>query len=261
MELAHREGVLTSASLMVGEAAAADAVDRARRLPDLKVGLHVALADATPVLPPDRISMLVDRTGRFPKNMLLAGFRFYFRRDVRNQLAAEIRAQFEAFAATGLPLDHVNGHKHIQLHPTVAQLILSIGREFGLRAMRVPSEPEGPIAATSTAASFGARMIRLWSRELRRRLRLQGVKTSDQMFGLAWSGALTEGRLLSLLTELPPGTSEIYFHPATTRSAKLAEAMPDYHHEEELAALLSPAVRRLLDELRIERISYSDLAA
>ena len=42
---------------------------------------------------------------------------------LRAQLRAEIEAQFAAFEATGLALDHVNAHKHFHLHPTIAGLL------------------------------------------------------------------------------------------------------------------------------------------
>ena len=70
VEIAHRDGILTAASLMVAGAAAADAVVRARRLPMLGVGLHVVLVDGEPVLPPEQIPALVGPDGRFRTDML-----------------------------------------------------------------------------------------------------------------------------------------------------------------------------------------------
>ena len=119
VERAHREGVLTAASLMMGEAHVAEAVAVARRNPRLRVGLHLVLTEGRAVLPPTRIPDLVDAQGRFPDDaMARDGVRFFFLPRVRRQLAAEIRAQFEAFKATGLQLDHVNAHRHFHLHPT-----------------------------------------------------------------------------------------------------------------------------------------------
>src|SRR5262249_30423539 len=141
VEAGHRDGVLTRASLMGGGPATDDAVARARALPTLRVGLHVVLVDGRPVLPPDAVPGLVGSDGRFLDDMARAGVNFFFRPAVRRQLAAEIRAQFERFAATGLPLDHANAHRHFHLHPTVAGLIARIGRDFGLAAVRLPREP------------------------------------------------------------------------------------------------------------------------
>src|SRR5215475_2807102 len=150
---ASRAGVLTAASLMVGAPAAADAVRRARELPQLRVGLHLVLADGFAVLPRQQIPDLVDAQGRFGDGMWLDGVRYFALPRLRRQLEAEIRAQFIAFARTGLVLDHVNAHKHFHLHPTVLELILSIGSEFGAFAVRVPREPLWFAGRTAGAGS------------------------------------------------------------------------------------------------------------
>jgi len=247
---------------MVAEPAAADAVERAHRLPDLKIGLHVTLVEGTPISAPETIPDLVDSEGRFPSDMLKAGFRFFFKPDIRRQLAREIRAQFEAFAATGLPLDHANTHKHIHLHPTVARLIVEIGRDFGLRAVRVPAEPRVTgDGLEALGAGAGALALRLWTRQLRWSLRRAGMRVNDHAFGIAWSGAMTEARILDLLPRLPDGVSELYFHPATHLTPRLARTMPTYRHADELNALLSRRVQRSIDHLGIRRTSFSALGA
>ncbi len=246
IERAHREGVLTHASLMVAGAAAADAVRRARRMPGLRVGLHLVVIEGPAVLPHAEIPALVDAQGRFPAEQFRLGLRYFFLPSVRRQLAAEIRAQFAAFAATGLALAHADAHKHMHLHPVVGRLMLRIGREFGLRRIRVPAEPPGVIAACGTSPGLGGRALYRWSSLLRRQARTAGVGTPDAVFGLAWSGHMTETRLLRLLPKLPGGECEIYFHPAARRDAAIAALMPTYEHEAELAALLSPRVREAL---------------
>jgi len=83
----------------------------------------------------------VNSQGFFRTDMAHMGVDMFLRPKVRRQLAAEIAAQFEAFRASGLRLDHVNAHKHFHLHPTVAGQIIEIGRRFGMSAARVPMEP------------------------------------------------------------------------------------------------------------------------
>ncbi|SAL63609.1 hopanoid biosynthesis associated protein HpnK [Caballeronia cordobensis] len=227
---AHREGVLTCASLMVGAPAARDAVEVARARPRLRVGLHIVLADGHAVLPPARIPALVDENGRFADRMVRDGFRFFFLPDVRRQLAREIRAQFEAFAATGLALDHVNTHKHFHLHPTVLSLILDIGRDFGMRAMRLPFDSGAPLA------------LRPWIALMRARLARAGIAHNDRVFGMMASGAMDTAAILRALAHLPPGVTEIYCHPATHADAPITASMRDYRHADELDALLSPRV-------------------
>jgi len=243
---------------MVGAPAAADAVVRARCLPDLRVGLHLVLVDAHPTLPRTEIPGLVRRDGRFDPNMGRAGVRFFALPQVRRQLAMEIRAQFEVFRATGLLLDHVNAHKHMHLHPTVARMIIEIGRDYGITAVRVPFEPVEPLHAAFPEEHHSVPFYRPWIEYLRRRLQNAGLFVNDSLFGLAWTGRMVEDRLLRLLPQLPPGVSEIYFHPATVRSPALRATMPGYRHEEELAALLSPAAKTLVAKLGIRVGGYSD---
>jgi chitin disaccharide deacetylase len=246
VEQAHRDGILAAASLMVAGPAAADAVRRARALPNLRVGLHLVAIEGPAVLPPADISSLVDAEGQFPSDQFRLGVRYAFSRAIRRQLAAEIGAQFAAFAATGLALDHANAHKHMHLHPIVGRLILDIGRDFGLPAIRIPAEPPDVLRRCGTRVGPAAWALYRWSALLRRQARAVGVAVNDHCFGLAWSGHMTADRVRRLVQVLPDGLSEIYFHPAVRRDALLRRLMPDYEHEAELAALLD---RELLSEL------------
>jgi chitin disaccharide deacetylase len=241
VEQAHTKGVLTAASLMVGGGAVEDAVERARRLASLRVGLHVVLVEGRPVLPPEAVPELVDSTGGFRRDMVACAVDIFFRPSARRQLAAEVEAQFEAYRATGLALDHVNTHKHFHLHPTIAGTILKVGRRFGMKAMRVPTEPRAILARAEPDAAFGpAYVTGPWSELVRRRLRRAGVATADHVFGLRWSGALTPARLEALLRHLPDGLSEIYLHPAV--HGGFEGAADGYRYAEEFAALTDPGV-------------------
>jgi len=202
------------------------------------------------VLPPDRIPALVDHTGRFPSDQFGIGVRYFFRAGVRRQLAAEIRAQFQAFAETGLTLDHANAHKHMHLHPTVGRMLLSIGRDFRLPAIRVPAEPPLTMAQCGTGVGSGDRALYAWTALLRRQARAAGVATNDHCFGLAWSGHMTADRVRVLLRNLPEGHSEIYFHPATGKNASLSRLMPDYEHEAEFQALMDHGLRPAVASIR-----------
>ncbi len=241
VEQAHHDGVLTHASLMVAGPAAADAIARAKRMPGLDVGLHLVAVEGPAVLPAADIPDLVDRQGWFPSHQFRLGLQYAFSPKVRSQLAREVAAQFDAFAATGLALSHADAHKHMHLHPYVASLLLRHGARHGLRRVRVPQEPD----LAGERSTIGARALRTWAGSLRRRVQAAGMVAPPAVFGLTWSGHLTEARVLRLLDVAPPG-AELYFHPGTHRDALLRRLMPDYEHEAELAALLSPAVRAAL---------------
>jgi len=260
VEIGHRTGVLTATSLMVTGPAAADAVERARRTQSLRVGLHLVLVDGRPASPPSAIPDLVGPDGQFRNDMAKVGAEIFLRPKVRRQLALEIAAQFEAFLATGLPLDHVNAHKHFHLHPTISGIIIEIGRRFGMRAARVPAEPRGVLALVEPGMNAQADYFLLpWLAILRSRFGRAGLLVPQNVFGLAWSGAMTAARLAALLRCLPQGLNEVYLHPAT--SDRFDGAVSGYRHAEEFAALTAPDVIAAARGTRARLGGYSDFDA
>lgn len=263
IEQAHQNGILTTASLMVGAAAAPDAVERAKRMPSLKVGLHVVLVCGRPLLPAGHIPDLVDDQGNFSTQLARAGINFFFRSRVRRQLEAEIRAQFAAFRNTGLTLDHVNAHNHMHVHPTVLSLILRVGREYDVRAVRLPREP----FLSSWRAARNALPLRLahslllnpWMSLMKWQLKKARVAHNDYIFGMNDTGQMTEQRVLALLAHLPHGVSEMYFHPALSKWDGMDPGMAGYACEAEFQALTSPAIASALRQYDIQKVSFSDL--
>jgi chitin disaccharide deacetylase len=258
VEQAHREGILTAASLMVGAAAAADAVRRARELPNLRVGLHLVLADGLATLEPGLIPGLADGAGHMDGDMFRRGVRYFAMPSVRRQLEAEIRAQFGAFVRTGLVLDHVNVHKHFHLHPSILAMLLRVGRDYGVAAVRVPDEPLWfATASAGMGAGVTGMLIQPWVSLVKRRLRRAGVFHNDHVFGIAASGAMNEATLLNIIARLPDGVTEIYLHPAATSGA-IAASMSDYRHADELAALMSPRVLAAIADAGVPRGGFRD---
>jgi len=265
VESAHRAGAVSAASLMMGQPATADAVARARRLPALRVGLHLAISCAAPVLPAALLPDLVDASGRLPTRLVALGLRLATSAPLRAQVRAEMRAQFEAFAATGLALDHANVHQHLHMHPFVLRELLRIGRDHGLRAVRIPHEPlalarrvrasRGEARPLAAAAWFAGTA---W---MRARVRRAGLCGTDTIFGLRSSGRMDEASLLEALEELPAGVHEIYLHPAVRSGEAERAAGVGALAPRELAALLSPRVRMRLRELAPWMGGYADAFA
>ena len=251
VEDAYRNGILTCASLMVAGSAAYDAVERAKRMPSLRVGLHLTLLEGNPVLPPSEIPELLGTDGQFRTDMKRLSLATFTRPSVRQQMSAEIAAQFEAFRTTGLPLDHVNAHKHFHLHPTIAGLILRVGRSYGVRGLRVPYEPRNVLrrAAPGETVDFALDTLP-WSILLRKRAHRAGMLVPDCVFGLRWSGAMTRARLSGLIEHLPDGLSEIYLHPATSPYTGSASG---YCYGAELDALCDEGIRAQVQRLSIRR--------
>ena len=248
---AHREGILTTASLMVNEPGFAEAVSLARENPRLGVGLHLTLLQGHAALPPEKIPGLVNACGEFSPRPVGVGLRYFFDRRLRAPLRAEIRAQFEKFHATGLPLDHVNGHLHLHLHPVVFALLMEDAAALGIRHLRLTRD----CFARSRRMARGRWLYRashtviyeLLSRRAREPLRRRGIRHAQITFGLLQTAQVEEAYVLQLLPALPAGDSELYSHPSLT------EAQPEFD------ALISPRVRDRVRELGIRLIRYQDL--
>jgi hopanoid biosynthesis associated protein HpnK len=249
---AHREGILTTASLMVNEAAGNEAVALARENPKLGVGLHLTLLCGKSTLPPERIPGLVNAQGEFGNRPIDVGMSYFFKRDLREQLRAEIHAQFEKFRATGLPLDHVNGHLHLHLHPTVFRILMEDAAPLGIRHLRLTRDCLSRSRRMTRGHWFyrhsHAAIFEWLSRRARRPLQQRGIRHAQITFGLLQNARVDEEYILKLLPELPPGDSELYSHPSLDK----------FKHE--FNALVSPRVKERAGKLGIELIRYQDLA-
>jgi chitin disaccharide deacetylase len=248
---AHQEGILTSASLMVNEPACAGAVALAKENPKLGVGLHLTLLMGHSALPPEKIPGLVNNRGEFSNDPVSGGVKYFFNRGLREQLRAEIHAQFARFHATGLPLDHVNGHLHLHLHPVVFGILMEDAEQLGIRHLRLTRD----CFARSQRMTRGRWFYRVahafihdrLSKRVREPLRQRGIKHAQITFGLLQDSHVDEQYVLKLLPELPPGDSELYSHPSLDK----------FKHE--FDALVSPRVKEQIKQLGIELIRYQDL--
>ena len=248
---AHRDGILTTASLMVTGDAAAEAVELARQNPRLGVGLHLTLLMGRAALPPEQVPGLVDASGNFSDNPVKVGVNYFFRPELEKQIEAEMDAQFALFRRTGLELDHVNGHLHLHLHPVVFRLLMKHSTRWGVKRIRLTRDafwlnariaPGEWLYRTSHAVIFHA--LSLWARgEVVKR----GLKHTPWVFGLLQNGRVDEAYILKLLSELPPGDAELFSHPGIDEFPR------------EAAALVSPAVKAAVQSLGIELIRYQDL--
>jgi len=248
---AHREGILTTASLMVNAPAFGEAVAMAQENPRLGVGLHLTLVCGHSALPPGTIPGLVNAQGRFTNDSGVAGLSYYFNRRLREQLRREIHAQFEKFRATNLRLDHLNGHLHLHLHPVVFSLLMEDGAQLGFESVRLTWDP---LALNLRLASgrLGYRamhaLIFKWlCARARPVLEQRGFRHTKAVFGLLQNGRVDEAYVSRLLSNLPGGDSELYSHPS----------LDDFKHE--FDALTSPRVRAQLAGLGIKLIRYQDL--
>lgn len=248
---AHREGILTTASLMANEEGFQEAVALARESPQLGVGLHLTLLCGHSALPSERIPGLVDAQQRFSNKPARAGFRYFAQGNLRQQLRAEIGAQFERFRSTGLTLDHVNGHLHLHLHPVVFPILMEHAAQWNITHLRLTRDPFW-LNVKLARGRWVYRILHaiihhLLAGRARPTLRRRGIKHTQTVFGLLQSERVDEEYIARLLPNLPTGDSELYSHPS------LDQFKPEFD------ALISPRVRALPGKLGIKLIRYQDL--
>lgn len=224
---AHKDGVLTSASLMIHGEAAAEAIELARAMPTLAVGLHLVIAETAPT-----------RAGL----ACLLPWRL-------RALKENLRKQFEAFAATGLPLDHVDGHMHLHVHPFVFPWIVKLALEFGAAGVRIPREP--PARSSGFAGRARGFSLRAVSHFARRRSVESHLSTTDAVFGIARSGQMDVEYVIGVLKSLGGGSAEVIFHP--TQGQRLDALGPN---PGDLEALLHPRLPETIHELGIDLANY-----
>ncbi|HTD68123.1 MAG TPA: ChbG/HpnK family deacetylase, partial [Candidatus Limnocylindria bacterium] len=185
---AHREGILTTTSLMVNEAASEEAEVLAKENPKLGVGLHLTLLCGHSSLPCEKIPSLVNERGEFTDSPVAAGMEYFFRRELRAQLEAEIEAQFARFQASGLKLDHVNGHLHMHLHPVVYSILMQHAKEWRINHLRLTNDPFWINARLAKGAwlyrAIHAFIYHILSARSRGSLIERGIRFTPRVFGL-----------------------------------------------------------------------------
>ena len=200
-------------------------------------------------MPPREIPGLVNANGDFSDDPVSTGFRYFVNRALQPQLRAEIAAQFEKFRATGLALDHVNGHLNLHLHPTIFRLLLE--SQATLPPVRVTRDPFWLNARLARGLWFyrASHAFIFWilSARARPRLRARGLRHTRLVFGLLQNARVDEDYILKFLPHLPPGDTELYSHPS----------LDEFRNE--FDALISPAVKQAVRERGIELIRYQDL--
>jgi hopanoid biosynthesis associated protein HpnK len=260
--LAHGQGVLTSASLMVNEDAAGQAVELAKANPNLAVGLHLALVLGRAALPHSEISHITDDRGKFLDSPFLAGLNYYFSSAARREMRLEMRAQFERFVSTGLPFSHVDGHNHLHMHPVIFDQLIRLCEEFGVKSIRIVKGELGlslklnpkqlPIKIVSGL------VFNMLGRWCDRKIKGRRFIRPRRVYGLLQTGDINEDYLLSLLKKMGNASSEIYAHPLALDAGEAAKR-ENPGGTRELQALLSVRVQAAIEAAGFRPATYKDL--
>ena len=228
IELAHREGLVSSASLMPLGPAFEDAVLRAKSLPKLDLGLHFTLV-GVPDMPPT-----------------LGAFLSAYGRGQMPARVVETHLHRQFTAVSGLPISHIDSHQHLHALPSIMRVVCRFASENGIRAVRLPID--GPsFAPVSPGRRAQAAALAAMSRLSRRYIHAHGLATSDYFSGMAVSGYLTAPTLAAYLTNARDGLTEIVCHPGTDNHALSQVFDWGYDWQGELRALCSPEARAALN--------------
>ena len=269
---AHENGVVSSATLMANGRAFAQAVSLAQATPRLGVGCHVVLVDGAPLLPHMQVHSLLDRSrdstgdARFREGISKFGTLALLGRLAADEIEAEATAQIRKLQASGIPVTHLDSHKHTHLFPRVLRPLLRAAKSCGVRAIRNPFER---IQGSQLAASpslwrrwIEVGVLRSFARQFREAVQQAGIATPDGTLAIVATGTLND-RLLRLMVEnLPEGTWELVCHPGyNDADLQGIRTRLRQSREQELRILTAQSTRDLLAANGVEIVSFRELAA
>jgi hopanoid biosynthesis associated protein HpnK len=263
---AHRNGIVTSASLLANGGAFSEAVDLAHAARGLGVGVHLNLNDGPPIAPREAVPSLLNDAGEFeggPDSLLL---KIATRGLSMSEVEIEWDAQISKVRKAGIELTHLDGHKHVHMLPGLFEIALRLAKRHGIAAIRVSHEASSLRAALSTGKvhtavvlkqGVQARGLKLLARDAREQAERAGVSTSDYFCGIAQTGELTKEGVARLLRNLPEGTTELMCHPGYADAAlrKTATRL-QASREKELEILTDTEIRNLVASQGIRLIDY-----
>jgi chitin disaccharide deacetylase len=266
---AHRDGIVTTTSLMANGGAFEDAIGRARETPSLAIGVHLNLTQGPTISAKHFVPSLVDGDGQMKTTPIALGKKIAIGKISLEQAELELRAQIEKILAAEVKITHLDGHKHIQLLPGIFEIVLKLAREFGIKAIRCAAEPGGPRRLLQEARRTGksgvkqfglARAFSLLARKARPKLKRAGLLTPQYFFGITQTGFLDITELTRILNNLGEGTTELMTHPGYADAA-LAQTPTRLlkQREQELGLLVNPIVKQLIARNDIQLISYREL--
>lgn len=264
---AHREGILTSATLMATGVAFDDAVAKARETPTLGVGCHLVLTGGTAVMPWKRIPSLADQRGQLPESLPAFVARVSSGAIRTEEIELELRAQIEKIRNAGIEPTHVDTHKHTHAHPRVMHVLARVAQELKIRCVRKPVEAlrdswnSSRGTRRSSVQVAGAAAVRMASSRFHSIVRKYGLRSPDYFLGLATTGQLSADTFSRLIGQVREGSTEIMLHPGfCDADLRRYGSRLQEERQTELDALLAPESKRAVAEQDIHLISYRDLA-
>ena len=268
---AHRNGIVTSTSLLANGCAFEEGVQSALQSPRLGVGVHLNLSDGKPLAPARQVKSLLDENGNFsggPETLL---FRLTAKSLDAREVELEWNAQIEKVRAAGIRPTHLDGHKHVQMLPGLFAVALRLAKKHGIEAVRVSHEASSLRAALNSGGELAglmlkqgvqARGLKLLAWDARKMAERAGIAAADYFCGIAQTGVLTKKGIQQMLASLPEGTTELMCHPgyADAELEKSATRLQK-SRQTELEILTDKEIRKSIAVLGIRLINYGEISA
>ena len=256
---AHRNGVLTSTSVIASGAAFEHAIGLSRATPTLDIGVHLTLVDEKPVAAADVIRTLLDSNGRFYRQAGTFMKHYLFGAMSLDEIERELDAQIGKVVARGVKVTHLDGHQHLHMVPGIRRVVGGLARKYAIQFIRDPKE-----VLQLYMLRDRERLVRLPQllvlNTVCRLARTGDAKRPDHFCGFFYGGRLSKENLLRVLEHLPPrGTCELMCHPGLADPASRYSDWR-YQWQVECDALTNNAIKDYLKATNTELISYADLA-
>jgi len=264
---AHRNGIVTSASLLANGAAFESGVELAQTTPGLGIGVHLNLSDGEPVAQHELVTTLLNDRGELegkPERLLL---RLARRSVLLEEVEREWDAQIQKVRDFGVEPTHLDGHRHVQMLPGLFEIALRLAKRHGIAAIRISHEESSLRSALSAGAKqkativmrqgVQARGLKLLAPDAREQAERAGIAAADYFCGIAQTGELTREGVMRLVEILPEGTTELMCHPgyADAELAKSATRL-QASRQAEVEILTDTGIRNLVASQGIRLIDY-----
>ena len=258
---AHTRGVLTSATIMVNMPGARDAVELARGLASLGVGVHLNLTEGQPVSTDVAVSCLVNADGCFAHRPAKLALLSVARSEVRNAIGAEFAAQIQWVIDRGLKPTHIDSHKHIHCWPGIFPIVCDLARRFEIHAIRFAYEPKRVCRASWPAPGEGGKRRAGIVRAMARINRLQNPSffKTDMLLGIAHTSRIDENLFRAIALERTFATVEVMTHPGFAEGLAREKTRLVGERKAELEALCSEKTRQYFRDGGIELVHYGQL--
>jgi len=258
---AHTEGILTSATIMAGMPAAAEAVELAGEMPSLGVGVHLNLTEGTPVSRDRQVEVLLDAGGEFYLSLGKLAVKSVLSKAFREAVEIEFAAQIQWVIDNGIRPTHLDSHKHVHAIPSIYPIVVRLAERFGIGAIRWPFEPAKVSGNDWPAPPKGgktrARIVRTMA-GINRRQNDICIK-NDMFLGTAHTGKIDIDFWRQVVKNPFDGVVELMTHPGFIEGLDPKRTRLVEQRQVELETLCSSQVRKLLVDADIELTHYGKL--